>query len=189
MIRLCLRSLLCVMMIVGCAWADQSSKLSQYVESLLRESSTLMQSKLSPDQRNAKIKELLAKNINFERMGADALGVGYKKLQPEQKKSFNEAYKKYMIRTYTNIAQKYNNQKIEVTKVEQIDNNHYNVCSSLHDAQGNVMQINYLVENVGDRFLVYDIITSGLSMVNMQRAEFSSTLQSAGIDILIQKLN
>ena len=54
------------------------------------------------------------------------------------------------------------------------------------------LKVDYLVRKYDQdgeiKYLIGDVITEGISMLNSQKAEFASVITSQGIDILISEL-
>jgi len=183
---------LLIMTFSAYAGNDVPAGLNDYVTNLVNDASTtLNNSSLSQDAKIAKARELLHNNLDFDRMAKGALGRNIKALSisKEQIKEFTEVYSKYVTKAYTDLIKDYKGEQPQITGVRTINSNEFIVDMNIINKKGqDPIKVQYYVRKIGNSFKVFDVITSGISIVGAQREDFDSTLKNQGFDALIQNL-
>ena len=100
-----------------------------------------------------------------------------------------ESFGRYISATYADRFDGYAGQKFEVTD-EQPAPTGVIVKSQIVKANGEPVQVDYLMRRSGDSWLISDIYVDGaISEVATRRSEFAAVLKINGIDGLIAALN
>lgn len=185
-----IKRLLCSIILL-CAtnvMADNTA-IQAYVHKLMSDSLTVLNDdKLSIDDKTAKVRTLLAQNMDTTWMAKFALGRGIKALSPAEVSSFVTVYKSYIINSYASAVSQYKGEKVEVKAVQDMNSEFAVVKTQVIKADGNVINVDYLVHNVAGKFEVCDVTTEGISLVNSQKSEYSSVIASKGIAALTEDL-
>ena len=106
-----------------------------------------------------------------------------------QRQQITESYGRYISAIYAERFDSYSGQKLQVTD-EQPAAAGVMVRSQIIKANGEPVQVNYLMRKNGDAWLISDIYLDGaISEVATRRSEFAAILRNEGIDGLIAALN
>jgi phospholipid transport system substrate-binding protein len=106
-----------------------------------------------------------------------------------QRQQITESYGRYISAIYAERFDSYSGQKLQVTD-EQPAAAGVMVRSQIVKANGEPVQVNYLMRKNGDAWLISDIYLDGaISEVATRRSEFAAILRNQGIDGLIAALN
>ena len=172
---------------------DEVSELRQHAEKLIDEEyQNFNDSTLSADQKKANTREFIAKNLDLEWMARYSLGRNRKTISKHKLNEFIRVYSKFVIKTYTELSTSYSGEKAVLKKIKQIDDDRFIANMEIVKPNGQPpIRVDYLVNETTDpknRFLIGDIITEGISILNSQQAEFNSVISSHGLDALIADL-
>ena len=100
-----------------------------------------------------------------------------------------ESYGRYISEIYAERFDNYSGEKLLVTD-EQPAAAGVMVRSQIVKANGEPVQVNYMMRKNGDVWLISDIYLDGaISEVATRRSEFAAILRNEGIDGLIAALN
>jgi phospholipid transport system substrate-binding protein len=100
-----------------------------------------------------------------------------------------ESFGRYIAAIYADRFDSYDGQKLEVT-TEQPAPYGVMVKSRIVKANGQPVEVDYMMHAGGDRWVITDIYLDGtISEVATHRSEFAAILRKDGIDGLIAALN
>jgi phospholipid transport system substrate-binding protein len=173
---------------------DDQEQLKSYVENLIQESHELLHNtSLSDKEMTQKASKLLRTNLYLNWMAKQSLGRNIKSISKEQLKDFTKAYSAFVIDSYSKLVKSYKGEKGKLVRVNKISNNLFMVDTEiLSTNDGTRTQVKYLVHELSNkdttRFLIGDIITEGVSLLDSQRSEFNQILSNKGIDGLISEI-
>lgn len=159
-----------------------------FVESVKDQALVTINSEGSDSEKRAKLDQLFREVADIEWMGKFVLGRSYAKLTPEQQKEYSTVYADYLSNSYVDRFRKYNGQKIEVTQVKPL-NSDFVVNTTVDSQDGKQpIAVTYRLRKVGSCFKLADINAEGISLLNTQRQEFTSVVNSRGTDGLLESL-
>ena len=128
-------------------------------------------------------------NFDFDRISRLVLGRAWRKTNENQKKGFIKEFRTLLLKTYAVALSKYKDQEIvfkptRMSKGDEI----VIVKSEIVQNGGQPIKVNYALSNNSGKWLVFDIVIEGVSLVTNYRSQFSSEIKRNGIDVLIDKL-
>jgi phospholipid transport system substrate-binding protein len=177
--------------------ADQDTEeLNQYVQSVVDQGYNIVLDKtLTPEQRTQKSAIVIKDHLNLDWMAKYTLGRYRKNLPDEKLQAFIKIYSSYVVKAYADLSKNYNGQKLAFLGTKELDDNIFLVSTKIIQSNSNdYLKVDYLVHKITDnnnnknKYLVGDIITEGVSVLNSQQSEFSNILANGGIDMLINQL-
>ena len=128
-------------------------------------------------------------HFNFASMTALAMGQGWNKASPEQKKRLIEEFKTLLVRTYASALSAYSEQKFDFRPLRaKPTDTDVTVQVRVLLAGSQPVPIDYSMEKNAANWKVYDVMVGGVSLVVNYRTEFNNSVRSAGIDGLIKEL-
>ena len=185
-----------ILVLVQSIYANDQQDLKELFLQKIHTITTIVQDQtITKDERNSKIVALLKPTMDFEIMAKLSLGSReWAKLNQEQKTKFVELYVERMKQSYSAKLDAYDGQEIEVTDILQPKPNRIELVTNIVNPE-NKLEITYKYykpashEEGKDKWLIYDVAISGISILKTDRAQFSEFLQTKTIDDLISKLS
>ena len=149
--------------------------------------------KMDKNMRNGKIVETLTPMFDFTLMAKLSLGKKWKQLNSEDKTEFVKLYVERMKHSYSSKIDSYSNEKVEVTEIKQPKKNRIELVTNLisKDVKLEVSYKLYKPKQLKmdkDKWLIYDVVILGVSILKTDKAQFREFLQTKTIKELMIKL-
>ena len=133
--------------------------------------------------------EKILPNFDFEKVARLVLGRAWRSASDEQKKEFIVEFRTLLLKTYAVALSKYQDQKIEFKPTRMSDTDEIVIVKSEIIQNGaQPIRVNYALSKRTGKWLVFDIVIEGVSLVTNYRSQFSSEIRRNGMDTLIKKL-
>ena len=117
------------------------------------------------------------------------VGPAWTTLSPEDQKALLEQFSRLTIATYANRFDGYSGEKFEVDPNTEARGQNVIVRSRLVKANGEPVELNYLVHSTAAGWQAMDVYLSGtISELATRRSEFGSVLKSGGPKALVETL-
>ena len=127
--------------------------------------------------------------VNFQRMTAMAAGRFWREASPEQQAQLTNEFKTLLIYTYSGAISQVRNQKLEFKPLRAApDDTEVEVRSSVVQARGEPIQLNYRLEKTPNSWKIYDVNILGAWLVETYKGSFAAEISKGGIDGLIKTL-
>ena len=141
-------------------------------------------------QKEINLTRIFTDFMDIDWIGKFAIGKFWNTLNDQQKTSYLQTYKKYLVSSYVPLFRKYNDQKLILKEIKSIGNDQYLVVSEISAIQNSQpYNVQYRIKSTGDKYKIRDIIAEGVSLLTTQRSEFTSIMDQDGLDGLKDKLN
>ncbi len=176
------------------ASAEDTKKLKAYVQELMQDSYDMVHdTTLSEKERREKSSAMIRSHLHLDWMAKYSLGRHRRTIPEAQVKEFVQVYSLFVVKAYADLAANYKGEKAVLTNVKQIDDDLFIVNSEIvRPSSQSPVKVDYLVHKIDgkkeDPYLIGDIITEGISLLNSQQSEFNSVISSHGIERLIADL-
>ena len=139
--------------------------------------------------RYTQIAPVIRRSFDLPFMARLAFGAGWTSLTPAQQQQVTESYGRYISAVYADRFDSYHGQKLDVTGQRQ-DPYGVIVTSKIIKADGDPVEVDYLMRQEGGSWLIGDIYLDGtISEVATHRSEFADILRRQGVDGLIAALD
>jgi len=144
--------------------------------------------------RNSKIVATLTPMFDFELMAKLSLGKTWKTLTTIEKKKFVSLYVERMKKSYSSKIDSYSDEKVEISSLIQPKNNRIKLITNLV-SQNEKLEVVYKFykpkkqKTNKDRWLVYDVIILGVSIIKTDKAQFKEFLQTNNISELMKQIS
>jgi phospholipid transport system substrate-binding protein len=133
--------------------------------------------------------EKILPNFDFEKVARLVLGRAWRSASDKQKKEFIIEFRTLLLKTYAVALSKYKDQKIEFKPTRTSEESDIVIVKSeIIQSGAQPIKINYALSKRTGKWLVFDIIIEGVSLVTNYRSQFSSEIRRNGMDTLIKKL-
>ena len=144
---------------------------------------------LGQSGRFAQLEPVIRRTFDIPAMARLSVGPSWASLAEAQRQQVTESFARYISAIYADRFDSYSGQKLQVTG-EQPAPAGVRVKSQIVKANGEPVQIDYMMRRNGESWLISDIYLDGaISEVATRRSEFAAILKNAGIDGLIAALN
>jgi phospholipid transport system substrate-binding protein len=182
---------ICLLCLVGWgqAWAGTpTDQLKTSVDNVL---AVLQDPKLKSEakaaERRAAIRQQAESEFDFNETAKRALGRHWQELSESQRKEFVSLFAELIERAYINKIEKYSGEPI-VYVGESVEGDLATVRTKFVTKQGTEIPIDYRLYRKGDRWLVYDVLVEGVSLVANYRTQFDRILRTSGYDELVRRM-
>ena len=134
--------------------------------------------------------EKILPNFDFERVARLVLGRAWRSASDEQKKGFIVEFRTLLLKTYAVALSKYKDHVIEFKPTRMSDTDEIVIVKTeITQSGGQPIRVNYALSKNSGKWLVFDIVIEGVSLVTNYRSQFSSEIKRNGMDALIKKLS
>ena len=170
-----------------------SSDPKMFVSELVNDAiSKLSDKNLTEEEKSTFIEGVAIENVDINALGLYTLGELRKSTDKNSLENYQQAFKKYFLKSLTSRLTDYSSNKFEIINAEKKSSN-YTIVKSKIIANDNQPEIKIdwrIYTKNPDKPLIRDLIVEGLSLARTQKEEFSSILNSNNndINILIAKL-
>jgi phospholipid transport system substrate-binding protein len=144
---------------------------------------------LGPSGRFAQLEPIIRRTFDVASMARLSVGPRWATMSENQRQQITESFGRYISAIYADRFDSYSGQKLQVTD-EQPATTGVMVRSQIVKANGEPVEVDYLMRRNGDLWLISDIYLDGaISEVATRRSEFAAILRTEGVDGLIAALN
>lgn len=133
---------------------------------------------------------VLQKYFNFESITRRAIGPGWRQFTPEQRTRTTSLFSELVIRTYANRFEPGDRPSITYGKPVILDPSRPTLreLPTTIDYEGKKYAVAYRVEQMGGKWLVYDVNIEGVSMIANWRSQLDPIFQRGGPTAVIESL-
>ena len=174
--------------------ADEQSILKDHFLNKIESVITIVKNKdIDKITRNEQIVDTLTPMFDFTLMAKLSLGKKWKTLNKIEREKFISLYINRMKQSYSSKLDAYSNEEIEITKIKQPKHNRIELITNLISNE-NRLEVSYKFykpKNLKidkDRWLIYDVVILGISILRTDKAQFREFLQTKTIQELLIKL-
>jgi phospholipid transport system substrate-binding protein len=144
---------------------------------------------LGQSGRFSQLEPVIRRSFDIASMARLSVGPSWAGLTETQRQQVTESFGRYLSAIFVDLFDSYAGQRLEVTG-EQPAPSGVIVQSQIVKANGEPVEVDYLMACNGDSWLISDIYLDGaISAVATRRSVFTPILKTEGIDGLIAALN
>jgi len=138
-------------------------------------------------KRRQVLKQVINTIFDYSEMAKQTLGRHWNQRTPTERSQFTDLFASLLDNSYISKIESYNNEKILYVK-ETIDGKYAEVKSKVITEKRDEYTLDYRLLNENGKWMVYDIIIEGVSMVSNYRTQFSRIINTSGYSELVKKL-
>ena len=138
-------------------------------------------------KRRQALKKTISLVFDYSEMAKRSLGKHWNQRTPAEKKQFTELFASLLENSYAGKIESYNNEKIVYLK-EVVDGDHAEVKSKVITAKRDEFTLDYRMINQNSKWMAYDVVIEGVSLVSNYRTQFNKIITSQGYPELVKKL-
>jgi len=164
---------------------DQLRVSVDHVLAVLQDPSLRPEAKAA--ERRAAIRHDADAVFDFTEMSRRALGRHWQELNENQQQEFVKLFADLLERAYVSKIEQYSGEKIDYVG-ESVEGDMATVNTQIVTKQATQVPVDYRLLHKGDRWLVYDVLVEGVSLVLNYRTQFDHILQTSSYDELVRRL-
>ena len=138
-------------------------------------------------QRRQLLKNTISRIFDYGEMAQRSLATHWKERTPAERKEFVSLFETLLENSYSGKIESYHNEKI-VYLGESVDGDHAEVKSKMIAPKGDEYSLDYRLINKGGKWMVYDVVIEGVSLVSNYRGQFNRIINNQGYPALLKKL-
>ncbi len=148
---------------------------------------------LSASVRNDTIIDTITPFFDFKLMAKLSLGKTWKTMDKDKQAKFIKLYVNRMKKAYSSKIDKYTDEKIVVISIKQVKKTRVVLNTDLINGEDklDIVYKYYKPKTQLDdkkRWLVYDAVIAGVSLIKTDKAQFLEVIQDSSLDKLMEKL-
>lgn len=177
----------------------QAQTASTTPDAMVRDLSTEVLDAIKADQAlksgdTNRVQKLVDEKVlpytDFQKMTQLSVGPGWRNATPEQRAALTREFRTLLVRTYSGALSQVSDHKVELRPFRaQPTDTDVIVRTQVVASRGDPIQLDYRLEKSGTGWKIYDINILGVWLVENYKSQFSSQVNSGGIDGLIKTLS
>jgi len=137
--------------------------------------------------RRAAIRKEAQVVFDFGETAKRALGRHWQGLSEKDRQEFTGLFTDLIERAYISKIERYSGERIAYAG-ESVEDGLATVRTRFVTKQGTEIPVDYRMQQRGDRWLVYDVMVEGVSLINNYRTQFDKIIQTSSYAELVRKM-
>ena len=187
-VALVLGLLVSVIIVLPAVAGPPSDQLKSQIDRVLK---TLDDPELKKEgrakERRTAVRKIANDIFDFNETARRSLGRHWQARTPAERDEFVQLFSDLLERSYISKVELYGGEKIQYLG-DTIDSDQAKVQTKLLTKGGSDIPIEYRMSRKGDRWLVYDVIIEGVSLVANYRTQFNKIIQTSSYQELVKKM-
>ena len=138
-------------------------------------------------ERRTAVRKLADEIFDFSETAKRSLGRHWAARTPEEREEFVKLFSDLLERSYISKIELYGGEKIQYVG-DKTDGETAVVQSKLLTKAGGEVPIEYRMLKKGERWLVYDVVIEGVSLIANYRTQFNKIIQTSSFQELVKKM-
>lgn len=138
-------------------------------------------------QRRARVKKIADEIFDYAGMSKRALGVHWQQLNPGERERFTRLFSDLLDRAYFEKIDSYSGEKVRYLDA-RVNGDQATVPTRVVTERGSEIPVEYRMAQEQGRWLVYDVIIEGVSLVSNYRAQFDRIIRTGSVNELIRRM-
>jgi phospholipid transport system substrate-binding protein len=138
-------------------------------------------------ERRAAVRKIAEDIFDFTETAKRSLGRHWQSRTPAERKEFVDLFANLLERSYLSKIELYSGEKIAYLG-DTIEGDQATVRTRIVTKHGTEVPVDYKMYKQGDRWLVYDVIIEGVSLIANYRTQFNKIIQTSSYQELVRKM-
>ena len=138
-------------------------------------------------ERRTAVRKIAEDIFDFNETAKRSLGRHWQPRTPAERKEFVDLFANLLERSYLSKIELYNGERIAYLG-DSIDGDQATVRTKIVTKQGTEIPIDYKMLRHGDRWLVFDVMIEGVSLIANYRSQFNKIIQTSSYQELVRKM-
>jgi phospholipid transport system substrate-binding protein len=140
-------------------------------------------------ERQERLHKIAEQVFDWQEMARRALAVHWRERTPQEQQEFVRLFRDLVEGTYINRLESAIQEKGEIQYIgEQVDGSRSAVKTNVVTRRNQQVPIEYRLQKADGRWLIYDVLVEGISLVNNYRSQFNRIITSSSYNDLVQKM-
>jgi phospholipid transport system substrate-binding protein len=148
---------------------------------------TVLRSQADDAEKEASIRRIAGRFFDFTTLSRFTLGRNWRRLDPEQKKTFTNLYRKLLENVYMGKLLQYTDQRVVYDRDLPLTDTRTEIQTRLI-SDSTEIPITYKMTNTGESWKVYDLVIENVSLVQNYRSQFTSILRDKSPEEMLETL-
>lgn len=186
MFRYVMVLVLCACFGVSAAFAAPTDDVRKTVDEVVRIVGS-KEMKQNDQKRRQALKKAISNVFDYSEMAKRSMGKHWNQRTAAEKKRFAELFATLLENSYAGKIESYNNERIVYLK-ENLEGDYAEVKSKVITAKRDEFTLDYRMINQNGKWMAYDVVIEGVSLVSNYRTQFNKIISSGGYGELVKKL-
>jgi len=186
MFKRCMLLAVTIVFLAANAFAGVTDEVKKTVDEVVRIVSD-KEMKKNDQKRRQMLKRSISVIFDYNEMAKRSMGKHWNQRSAAEKKQFSDLFASLLENSYASKIESYNNEKIVYLK-ETIDSDHAELKSKVVTAKRDEFTLDYRLINQNGKWMVYDVVIEGVSLVSNYRTQFNKIIMADGYPALVKKL-
>ncbi len=138
-------------------------------------------------ERRVAVRKIANDIFDFGETARRSLGPHWQARTPAERDEFVQLFGDLLERSYISKVELYGGEKIQYVG-DSVEADQAKVQTKLLTKSGNEIPIEYRMLKKGDRWLVYDVIIEGVSLIANYRTQFNKIIRTSSYQELVKKM-
>jgi phospholipid transport system substrate-binding protein len=138
-------------------------------------------------ERRAVVRKIAGDTFDFQEMSRRALARHWQARTPAEREEFVKLFADLLERAYVSKIENYGGEKIAYNG-DTIEGEVALVKTKIQTKQGTDIPVDYRMLKRGERWLVYDVVIEGVSLINNYRNQFNKIIQTSSYQALVDRM-
>jgi phospholipid transport system substrate-binding protein len=138
-------------------------------------------------ERRLAVRRVADEIFDFNETARRSLARHWLQRTPAEREEFVRLFSDLLERSYFNKIEVFNGEKIQYTG-EVVDGDQAMVKTKIVTRQGSEIPVDYRMSKKGARWLVYDVLIEGVSLVGNYRSQFNKIIQTSSYQELVRRM-
>jgi len=146
-----------------------------------------MKKQQNEQKRRAALKKAIGRIFDYSEMAKRSMATHWKSRTPAEQKEFTTLFETLLENSYAGKIESYNDEKIVYLK-ESMNGEYAEVRSKVVTAKRDEFSLEYRLIKKGNKWMVYDVVIEGVSLISNYRTQFNKVITSQGYGELLKKM-
>jgi phospholipid transport system substrate-binding protein len=177
------------LLVASQAWAGvPTDQLRTQIDKVIKtvDDPELKQAGKTTERRSA-VRKIANETFEFQEMARRALARHWQPRTPAEREEFVKLFADLLERAYVSKIENYGGEKIAYNG-DTIDGDTALVKTKIITKQGTDIPVDYRMVKRSDRWLVYDVVIEGVSLINNYRTQFNKIIQTSSYQALVDRM-
>jgi phospholipid transport system substrate-binding protein len=138
-------------------------------------------------ERRARVRKIADEIFDYSEMSKRSLGVHWQQMAQGDRERFVRSFSDLLDRAYFEKIDSYNGEKVRYLD-PKLDGGQATVATRVTTDKGSEIPVDYRMHRDGSKWMVYDVIIEGVSLVSNYRAQFDRIIRTASVAELLKRL-
>jgi phospholipid transport system substrate-binding protein len=138
-------------------------------------------------ERRMKVRKIADEIFDFNEMAKRSMGIHWQQLPAAERERFVRLFSDLLDRAYFEKIDSYNGEKVTYLPAK-VEGDQATVATRVVTPKGSDIPVEYRMRQDQGRWLVYDVIIEGVSLVSNYRAQFDRIIRTQSYEELVKRL-